>query len=236
MQRRWTSSREVILAACLELNRTHCDPPLAPEVEHQVEGAMEMTGGQELPATPSAASESSDGGSGHARRRHRAVRGYLNVTPAESAYLAVALAVAVANELKDDEPLWLILAGASGGGKTEAVSSPSRRSRPASLLFALPIARPRGPPRLEPVVELGGADAQRVPVAAELHGRKQAVTDTTTDCSLGDAEAGGDLLHGQETTRGGSGVQHALPIGSRQSHRPSARDLLREAGTAGGGI
>jgi hypothetical protein len=43
------------------------------------------------------------------------------VTPDETGYLIVALAVAVAKVLEDEEPLWLILAGASGGGKTEAV-------------------------------------------------------------------------------------------------------------------
>jgi hypothetical protein len=50
-----------------------------------------------------------------------AVRRYLDVTPEEESYLIVALAVAVAKALGDEDPLWLILAGPSGSGKTEAI-------------------------------------------------------------------------------------------------------------------
>ncbi len=50
-----------------------------------------------------------------------AVRHYLDVTPDEAGYIIVALAVAVAKQLDDEEPLWLILAGPSGSGKTEAI-------------------------------------------------------------------------------------------------------------------
>lgn len=50
-----------------------------------------------------------------------AVRCYLDVDEQESAYINVALAVAVARVLEDEEPLWLILAGSSGSGKTEAI-------------------------------------------------------------------------------------------------------------------
>jgi hypothetical protein len=50
-----------------------------------------------------------------------AARRYLDVTPDEMAYLVIALAVAVARQLQDEEPLWVIIAGASGGGKTEAI-------------------------------------------------------------------------------------------------------------------
>jgi len=54
-----------------------------------------------------------------------AVRRYLDVTWQEAAYLKVALAVAVAKALPDEEPLWVILAGASGSGKTEAIRLPA---------------------------------------------------------------------------------------------------------------
>jgi hypothetical protein len=54
-----------------------------------------------------------------------AVRGYPDVTPAEADYIIVALAVAVARALPDEEPLWLILTGPSGGGKTEAIRLPA---------------------------------------------------------------------------------------------------------------
>jgi hypothetical protein len=54
-----------------------------------------------------------------------AVRQYLDITPEEASYIVVALAVAVAKELDDEEPLWLILAGASGSGKTEAIRLPA---------------------------------------------------------------------------------------------------------------
>jgi hypothetical protein len=50
-----------------------------------------------------------------------AVRQYLDVTPDEQGYIIVALAVAVAKHLDDEDPLWLILAGPSGSGKTEAI-------------------------------------------------------------------------------------------------------------------
>jgi hypothetical protein len=50
-----------------------------------------------------------------------AVRGYMDISPDEADYLAVALAVGVAAALKDEEPLWLLLVAASGSGKTEAI-------------------------------------------------------------------------------------------------------------------
>jgi hypothetical protein len=54
-----------------------------------------------------------------------AIRSYLDVTDEEACYIVVALAVAVAKQLEDEEPLWLILAGASGSGKTEAIRLPA---------------------------------------------------------------------------------------------------------------
>lgn len=48
MHRRWTSSPEVILAACLAFNAAHCEPPLTGEqVVYQVEGALKLPGGGE---------------------------------------------------------------------------------------------------------------------------------------------------------------------------------------------
>ena len=51
----------------------------------------------------------------------RATRSYMSLTDEEAVYVAVALAVGVAAELQDEEPLWLLLVGSSGGGKTEAI-------------------------------------------------------------------------------------------------------------------
>jgi len=53
-----------------------------------------------------------------------ATRKYLDVTEAEAGYIIASLAVAVSKALEDEEPLWLILAGASGSGKTEAIRLP----------------------------------------------------------------------------------------------------------------
>ncbi len=50
-----------------------------------------------------------------------AVRSYMDMTDEEAVYLAVALAVGVAAELHDEEPLWLMIVGQSGGGKTEGI-------------------------------------------------------------------------------------------------------------------
>jgi hypothetical protein len=54
-----------------------------------------------------------------------AARRYLDVTQDESGYLVAALAVAVSKQLDDEDPLWMILAGASGSGKTEAIQLPA---------------------------------------------------------------------------------------------------------------
>lgn len=54
-----------------------------------------------------------------------AVRAYMDVTPDEAGYIIVGLAVAVAKQLADEESLWLILTGASGSGKTEAIRLPA---------------------------------------------------------------------------------------------------------------
>jgi len=50
-----------------------------------------------------------------------AVRQYMDVTPEEAVYIAVALAVGVATAMHDEDPLWLLLVAASGSGKTAAI-------------------------------------------------------------------------------------------------------------------
>jgi hypothetical protein len=50
-----------------------------------------------------------------------AVRAYLDVAPGEEMFVLATLAAAVSKALTDEEPLWLFLIGASGGGKTEAI-------------------------------------------------------------------------------------------------------------------
>jgi hypothetical protein len=50
-----------------------------------------------------------------------AIREYLDVAEGEEAFIVASLATAVSKALVWDEPLWLILVGASGGGKTEAI-------------------------------------------------------------------------------------------------------------------
>jgi hypothetical protein len=53
-----------------------------------------------------------------------AVRAYLDVAPGEEAFVLATLAAAVSKTLIGEEPLWLFLIGASGGGKTEAIRLP----------------------------------------------------------------------------------------------------------------
>ena len=50
-----------------------------------------------------------------------AVRRYLELDAREAIAFAVVLAVAVARDLVDEEPLWLMVVGAPGSGKTEAI-------------------------------------------------------------------------------------------------------------------
>ena len=129
MQRRWTASRELIVDACMRWNETHCEPPLTLEqVAGQVDGAMKKDGEQEL----AAAATVRPGDERLAEVAHatgevalqdvlQAVRRYMEISAEEAVYLAVALATAAARDLADEEPLWLMLVGASGSGKTEAI-------------------------------------------------------------------------------------------------------------------
>ena len=50
-----------------------------------------------------------------------AVRRYLDIAPGEEAFIIATLVAAVSKALTGEEPLWLFLIGASGGGKTEAI-------------------------------------------------------------------------------------------------------------------
>jgi hypothetical protein len=130
MRRRGMGKSE-ILAALTVANRDRCRPPLdGEEVERIAESIASMPAADPIPAPPrerapvettadvSRASVTLDD-------VLAAVRAYLDVTEAEHDYIIVALAVAVAKALADEEPLWLILAGPSGGGKTEAIRLPA---------------------------------------------------------------------------------------------------------------
>jgi hypothetical protein len=50
-----------------------------------------------------------------------AVRAYLDVAPGEEMFVLATLAAAVSKTLTNEDPIWLFLIGASGGGKTEAI-------------------------------------------------------------------------------------------------------------------
>ena len=49
------------------------------------------------------------------------LRQYLDIDHTEEAFVVGALAVAVSKALSDEDPLWLLLVGPPGGGKTEAI-------------------------------------------------------------------------------------------------------------------
>jgi hypothetical protein len=56
----------------------------------------------------------------------RAVRAYLDVAAGEEMFLLATLVAAVSKALTSEDPIWLFLIGASGGGKTEAIDSSTR--------------------------------------------------------------------------------------------------------------
>jgi hypothetical protein len=80
---------------------------------------MKKTGGQELPKQAEA--ESADHGRSSLVDVLKAVRRYMLLEKHESAYIAIALAVAVSKALTDEEPLWALVIGPPSSGKTEAV-------------------------------------------------------------------------------------------------------------------
>jgi hypothetical protein len=140
-----------------------------------------------------------------------AVRKYLDVTPDESAYIIVSLAVAVAKELDDEEPLWVILAGASGSGKTEAIRlpalvadarvdeltragllsyAPGRKARRTGLLARIPSVAFATISDFSTVVTMGDREAR-----ARMFGMLRVVYDGRVYRSIGGAPASqGDAL------------------------------------------
>lgn len=50
-----------------------------------------------------------------------AVRAYLDVAPGEETFILATLAAAVSKALTDEDPLWLMIVGVPGAGKTEAI-------------------------------------------------------------------------------------------------------------------
>jgi hypothetical protein len=163
-QRRWTSADEEIVQLALIWNTNHCDPPLSEEqVRYQVKGAMKKKGGQEVAREQlrsAAQPESAAGLVGvSVADVLRAARRYTDISDGEEDFILAALATAVSKALTDEEPLWLILVGASGGGKTEAIKllarfaegrvdeltragllswAPGRKAKPVGLLPRVP--------------------------------------------------------------------------------------------------
>jgi prepilin-type processing-associated H-X9-DG protein len=124
MQRRWSSSREVILAASLAWNAAHCEPPLtADQVAGQVDGAMKMHGGQELAGNATA--------NGPAPRAAVAAPALDEVVATFRRHLHfpdptpiwVVLAAEVANRIEEGDPVWLMLIAGSSRGKTELLAA-----------------------------------------------------------------------------------------------------------------
>jgi hypothetical protein len=118
MQRRWTSSYDVIVQTALAYNAAHCEPPLTREqIESQVKGAMKMQGGQEFAAIvqTKTATATSDGPS--LIDLLRTFRIYLHFPDPDLLYLN--LAAVLANRMEEGDPVWLMNIGGSSRGKTE---------------------------------------------------------------------------------------------------------------------
>jgi DNA-binding transcriptional ArsR family regulator len=115
MQRRWSASRDLILNACLEYNRAHCEPLLSDQqVEAQVDGAMKMDGEQELAAV---AATVYDGTRFTLDDVVTTFRKWLHLP--DPAPVLLTLAAVVANEMAEGDPVWLVIVGGSSRGKTE---------------------------------------------------------------------------------------------------------------------
>jgi hypothetical protein len=205
-QRRWTADHDEILELALLYNERHCDPPISRErVELQVNGAMRKTGEQELPSAPRAESADALGDV------LSAVRRYLDVAEGEEDFLVAALAVSVSKALTYEEPLWLILVGASGGGKTEAIKllaaiaegrvdeltragllswAPGKRARRVGLLTRIPPSSLVTISDFSTVVTMGDREAR-----ARMFGMLRVVYDGRVYRSIGGQPAGeGDEL------------------------------------------
>lgn len=126
LQRWYGDDEQAILEGALRFNEQRCEPPIERErVESQVHGSMKKEGGQELP--PASVDEplaqlATSLGEPTLQDVLAAVRSYLEMDATEAVVVAVVLAVAVARDLTDEEPLWLMVVGPPGGGKTEVVS------------------------------------------------------------------------------------------------------------------
>jgi hypothetical protein len=207
-QRRWSADRDEILEHALLFNERKCDPPISRErVEMQVDGAMKKDGEQELPKDEPA---SNDDGS-ELDGVLLAVRRYLDVSDGEEDFIVGALATAVSKALEDEEPLWLILVGASGGGKTEAIKlladlaegrvdeltragllswAPGKRAKRVGLLTRIPPSSLVTISDFSTVVTMGDREAR-----ARMFGMLRVVYDGRVYRSIGGQPAGeGDEL------------------------------------------
>lgn len=137
-----------------------------------------------------------------------AIRAYMDMLPEETTYVAVALAVAVSKELEGEEPLWVLLVGPSGGGKTEAIrllrhvadrqvdeltragllswSHGSKRARRTGLLTQIPPAALVTISDFSTVVTMGDREAR-----ARMFGMLRVVYDGRVYRSIGGESTGG---------------------------------------------
>ena len=134
-----------------------------------------------------------------------AIRRYLDVTPREEDFIVGALATAVSKALVEEEPLWMILVGASGGGKTEAIKllagvaegrvdeltragllswAPGKRPKPVGLLTRIPSASLVTISDFSTVVTMGDREAR-----ARMFGMLRVVYDGRVYRSIGGQSA-----------------------------------------------
>jgi hypothetical protein len=128
-------------------------------------------------------------------------RRYLDVLDSEVDFLLAALAVAVSKALEDEEPLWLILVGPSGGGKTEVIKplatlaegrvdeltragllswATGRKPKPAGLLTRIPTSSLVTISDFSTVVTMGDREAR-----ARMFGMLRVVYDGRVYRSIG---------------------------------------------------
>jgi hypothetical protein len=140
-----------------------------------------------------------------------AVRRYLDVAADEGDFILAALAAAVSKALVDEEPLWLLLVGASGGGKAEAIRllgtvadervdeltragllswAPGKRAKRVGLLTRIPATALVTISDFSTVVTMGDREAR-----ARMFGMLRVVYDGRVYRSIGGQPAGeGDEL------------------------------------------
>jgi hypothetical protein len=136
---------------------------------------------------------------------------YLDIAHDERDFLVAALATGVSKALVDEEPLWLLLVGASGGGKTEAIRlladvadervdeltragllswAPGKRAKRVGLLTRIPATALVTISDFSTVVTMGDREAR-----SRMFGMLRVVDDGRVYRSIGGQPAGdGDEL------------------------------------------